>query len=116
LRTASSQPTKTTKPKQHPKKTTKTKTKPKKGPGEEPLRQAAVLAPHVVDTTGAGDCFTAAYAVATLEGKAPRDALLFASAAASICVTRAGAMTSLPSREEVEALLLLQTAAGGGGA
>ena len=33
---------------------------------------------QVVDTTGAGDCFTGAYAVGILEGKAPEEALKFA--------------------------------------
>lgn len=33
---------------------------------------------QVVDTTGAGDCFTGAYAVAILEGKKPEEALTFA--------------------------------------
>ena len=32
----------------------------------------------MVDTTGAGDCFTGAYAVGILEGKAPEEALEFA--------------------------------------
>ncbi|KAI8473299.1 MAG: Ribokinase-like protein [Monoraphidium minutum] len=75
------------------------------GPGAPALRQAAVPAPKVVDTTGAGDCFTAAFAVALLEGLEPQAALRFASAAASICVGRAGAMPSLPSVEEVQELL-----------
>ena len=61
--------------------------------------------PNVVDTTGAGDCFTAAYAVALLEGKRGADALRFASAAGSICVRRKGAMPSMPSRGGVEGLL-----------
>jgi ribokinase len=64
-----------------------------------------VPAPRVIDTTGAGDCFTAAFAVARLEGQPPPRALLFASAAASLCVRRAGAMPSLPDRAEVDALL-----------
>jgi ribokinase len=64
-----------------------------------------VRAPKVVDTTGAGDCFTAAFAVAVLEGLEPQSALLFASAAASICVQRPGAIPSLPTADEVEALL-----------
>lgn len=75
------------------------------GAGAPPVRQQCIPAPQVVDTTGAGDCFTAAFAVAVLEGLEPQRALRFASAAASICVQRAGAMPSLPSREEVDALV-----------
>ena len=55
-----------------------------------------------VDTTGAGDCFTAAWAVATVEGKDPKDAMAFACTAASICVQAKGAMPSLPSRATVD--------------
>eukprot|EP00798_Chlamydomonas_sp_ICE-L_P017997 gene17997-24406_t len=73
--------------------------------GQEPVRQEAIKTPKVEDTTGAGDCFTAAYAVAFLEGKTPTDALMFASAAGCICVQRKGAMPSMPSREEVMNLL-----------
>jgi len=68
-------------------------------------RQQVIKAEKVVDTTGAGDCFTAAYAVSLLQGLAPQDCLYRASAAASICVTRMGAMTSLPTQEEVESFL-----------
>lgn len=63
---------------------------------------------QVVDTTGAGDCFTAAFGVALMEGMAPAAALRFASAAACVCVQRMGAMPSLPTRAEVEALLAAQ--------
>ncbi|CAK0752448.1 hypothetical protein CVIRNUC_002147 [Coccomyxa viridis] len=59
-------------------------------------------ADKVVDTTGAGDCFTGAYAVGILEGKAPEEALKFAAAASALCVGRPGAMPSLPSRDEVD--------------
>lgn len=58
-----------------------------------------------VPAAGAGDCFTAAYTVATLEGLDARAALRFASAAGCICVQRPGAMPSMPSRQEVDALL-----------
>jgi ribokinase len=78
---------------------------PAPGAGQPSVRQACVPAPRVVDTTGAGDCFTAAYAVAVLEGMPPPAALRFASAAASLCVRRAGAIPSLPSRQEVDNLL-----------
>lgn len=75
----------------------------------EPVRQLAFKAAKVVDTTGAGDCFTASYGVAVLEGRGLVDALKFASAAAAICVQRKGAQPSLPSRDEVEALLREQS-------
>ncbi|KAJ9525864.1 hypothetical protein QJQ45_009279 [Haematococcus lacustris] len=70
------------------------------GAGQAAVRQPALPAPQVVDTTGAGDCFTAAYAVAALEGKPAAEALRFASAAGCICVQRSGAQPSLPSRGE----------------
>ena len=54
---------------------------------------------------GAGDCFTAAYMVGLLEGRNTAGALKFAAAAASICVSRPGAMTSLPTRTELNVLM-----------
>jgi fructose-1-phosphate kinase PfkB-like protein len=45
---------------------------------EPPLFQPAILASRVVDTTGAGDTFTAAYAVAVIERQTPEEALRFA--------------------------------------
>jgi ribokinase len=59
----------------------------------------------VIDTTAAGDCFNAAFAVALTRGKPPADAARYAAAAAAISVTRAGAQPSLPSAAEVEAFL-----------
>lgn len=62
----------------------------------------------IVDTTGAGDCFTAALVVKLLESGGGRsieefrEAMQFASVAAFISVTRKGAMESMPTREEVE--------------
>ena len=59
-----------------------------------------------VDSTGAGDTFNAALAVALAEGAPMPHALRFASAAAAISVTRAGAQASAPSRGEVDAFLV----------
>jgi len=58
-----------------------------------------------VDTTAAGDAFNAAFAVALAEGQSDADAGRFATAAAACSVTRAGAQTSMPTRDEVEFLL-----------
>lgn len=55
-----------------------------------------------LDTTGAGDCFVGAMAVALSEGLSLDEAVEFANQAASISVTRAGAQASMPSRDELE--------------
>ena len=60
---------------------------------------------EVVDTTAAGDTFTAALAVALAEGHSPQDALWFACVAGSLATTRAGAIPSIPTRAEVDARL-----------
>ncbi|MEL9990400.1 MAG: carbohydrate kinase family protein [Thermoproteus sp.] len=58
----------------------------------------------VVDTTGAGDAFDAAFLTAVLEGKDIRYALRFANAAGALKATRKGARSS-PTREEVEKMV-----------
>jgi len=58
-----------------------------------------------IDTVGAGDTFTAALTVALVEGQEPVDALKFACAAGAAATTRQGAQPSLPTRQEVEAIL-----------
>lgn len=73
-------------------------------PGQSPVT-FGVFAADVVDTTGAGDCFTAAYSVALVEGRAPLERLRFAAAAAALCISRIGAMPAMPERAAVEALL-----------
>jgi ribokinase len=59
----------------------------------------------VVDTTGAGDAFNAAFAVALSEGRSERDAGRFACAAGALSATRAGAQPSMPTRAEVLELI-----------
>ncbi len=56
-----------------------------------------------VDTTAAGDAFTGALACAIAEGSRIVDAARFAAKVAAISVTRMGAQSSMPSREEVNA-------------
>lgn len=65
-----------------------------------PVRVPGVPA-EVVDTTGAGDTFAGALAVALSEGMAAREALRFANAAAALSVARAGAQGGMPTREEM---------------
>lgn len=57
------------------------------------------------DTTAAGDSFIGAVAVAINEGKSLDEAIYFATAVGAITVTREGAQSSLPLREEVEAFI-----------
>lgn len=71
----------------------------------EVIAEAGPPSIDAVDTTGAGDAFTAALTVALVEGQAPRDALEFACATGAAAATKAGAQTSLPFRSDVEELL-----------
>ncbi|CAN4103007.1 unnamed protein product [Withania somnifera] len=73
--------------------------------GEEPLQQPIIKATKVIDTTGAGDTFTAAFAVALVEGKPKEECLKFAAAAASLCVQVKGAIPSMPEKRAVVHLL-----------
>lgn len=58
-----------------------------------------------VDTTAAGDTFTAAFVDGLSEGMSMETAILFANKVSSIVVTRAGAQTSIPDKEEVKGIL-----------
>ncbi|WP_299808594.1 ribokinase [uncultured Shewanella sp.] len=60
------------------------------------------------DTTAAGDTFNGAFVTGLLEGKAIDDAVVFAHGAAAISVTRFGAQTSIPTRNEVEQFIAAQ--------
>ncbi len=62
-----------------------------------------VPAPAVkaVDTTAAGDVFNGALSVAIAEGKELVDAVRFACQASSMTVTRMGAQSSIPYRQEL---------------
>lgn len=64
-----------------------------------------ISAGPVVETTGAGDAFNGGFAVALSEGRDMVDAVRFGCATAGISVTRPGTAPSMPSRNEIEALL-----------
>ncbi len=72
--------------------------------GEEVARAAA---PRIdaLDGTAAGDAFTACLVVSLLEERDPEQALRRACAAGAIAASRAGAQPSLPTADEVDALL-----------
>ena len=59
----------------------------------------------VKDTTGAGDCFNAAFVHGHLEGWALERTALFATAAAALSITVVGAQSGLPAVRDVEAFL-----------
>jgi len=60
---------------------------------------------HPVDTTGAGDAFNGALAVALARGDLLTDAVKFANAVAALTTTHSGAQSSLPTKEAVEAFM-----------
>jgi len=63
-----------------------------------------------VDTTGAGDTFCGTLVAALAAGEDTDAALRRASAAAALACTRLGAQTSVPTRAEVDALLVTDDA------
>ncbi len=66
---------------------------------------SAIPAPAVVDTTGAGDAFTAALAVALAEGQPTDEGVRFAAAAGAHAVSAAEVIPALPRRSDLERLL-----------
>ena len=72
--------------------------------GEEVAR-AQPPSVEAVDGTGAGDAFTACLVVSLLEGRTAEEGLRRACAAGALAASRFGAQSSLPTAEEVDALL-----------
>jgi ribokinase len=56
---------------------------------------------HALDTTAAGDTFSGGLAAELSRGEDLRTAVRFANAAAALCVTKPGAMNSIPKRDAV---------------
>ncbi len=60
------------------------------------------IAVEAVDTTAAGDTYNAGLAVGLSEGMGIVEAMRFATVAAGLSVTKVGAQSSAPSRDEVD--------------
>lgn len=58
-----------------------------------------------IDTTGAGDSFTGAFAVALAQGKLLEDCIRYGIYAGSLAVTKKGAQSGMPYNHEIEKLL-----------
>ena len=69
------------------------------GPDGEVHAPAAAV--NAIDTTGAGDAFNGALAVALAEGRSLPAAVRFANAAAALACTKRGAQPSMPARADV---------------
>lgn len=54
----------------------------------------------IVDTTGAGDCFTASFSMKFVEKESIENCMKFGSACAYLCIGSFGAMPSLPTMKE----------------
>ena len=54
-----------------------------------------------MDTTAAGDCFNGAFVTGLSENMSIEKAIRFANVFSSVAVTRKGAQSSIPKREEV---------------
>lgn len=59
----------------------------------------------VVDTTGCGDTFHGAFALALARGQAVVPAARFASGAAALCATRVGGRAGIPTAEQLQQFL-----------
>jgi len=76
--------------------------------GEETAR-AAPPAVDAVDGTAAGDAFTACLLVSLLQGRDEDEALTRACAAGALAASRFGAQPSLPTADEIDAILRLSS-------
>lgn len=65
------------------------------------IEHVPAISVKAIDTTAAGDSFTAALAVMLAKGKALKNAVEFANYVAAIVVTRKGAQSSIPTLKEV---------------
>jgi ribokinase len=73
------------------------------------LIQTPAYRVHAIDTTAAGDTFAGVLCTALGDGVAMPDALRVASAASALSVQRAGASSSMPTRDEIVEFLAHST-------
>lgn len=73
--------------------------------GQTVAHSGSVACGEVVDPTAAGDSFIGAFCRAVAAGVPVEQALTYANCTAGITVTRMGAQTSLPTADEVAALM-----------
>jgi ribokinase len=73
--------------------------------GGAEVARAAAPRVEAVDGTGAGDAFTACLVVSLLEERDREEALRRACTAGALAASRAGAQPSLPTADEVDAML-----------
>lgn len=72
---------------------------------EKHFEPSLSLGSKVIDTSGAGDAFSGAFATALCEEKSIADSIKFANVFAGISTTRIGTANSMPSREEIDKII-----------
>lgn len=68
---------------------------------DDQLQQIPAVSVKTVDTTAAGDVFNGALSVALAEDKSIVDAVIFACKCAALSVTKLGAQSSIPYRDNI---------------
>ena len=69
---------------------------------EEKITEIPAFKVQAVDTVGAGDCFNGVIASKLCQGENIITSAIYATAAASIAITRQGAQASMPYKSEIE--------------
>lgn len=72
---------------------------------KDTLKYCPIYKVDAVDTTAAGDTFTGYFVSGMIQGIGIKDSLRFASVASALAVSKMGAASSIPKKEETEAAL-----------